>query len=91
MVRRRSTVRFRKGAPGHSNFSNTEPLTSRLWVAFWVADAIEKVPVTRHFMVARGAYSGSTAGKGSLADFGTRPAVLRSWLHEVSSQLAPRQ
>jgi hypothetical protein len=28
MVRRRSTVRFRKGAPGYERFSNTEPDTS---------------------------------------------------------------
>jgi hypothetical protein len=27
MVRRRSTVRFRKGAPGYENFSNMEPST----------------------------------------------------------------
>ena len=33
MVRRRSTVRFRKGAPGCEEFSNTYPVTNVLFGA----------------------------------------------------------
>ena len=50
MVRRRSTVRFRKGAPGYENFSNIE-LSTSLGVSGLesAAEAIKRSPVTRRF------------------------------------------
>jgi hypothetical protein len=44
MVRRRSTVRFRKGAPAQAEFSNLEPSTSSLRVAIeWQPEALGRV------------------------------------------------
>jgi hypothetical protein len=45
MVRRRSTVRFRKGAPGYGDFSNLEPSTSFWRVAFEWQRQMEQAPV----------------------------------------------
>jgi hypothetical protein len=48
MARRRSTVRFRKGAPGYSTFSNVGPHTSFARVAFEWHTVSSKKRTTRH-------------------------------------------
>src|SRR5579872_5726131 len=49
MVRRRSTVRFRKGAPGYEIFSNMKRSTSSRRVAFAWQRQMEQVLVTKCF------------------------------------------
>ena len=50
---------------------------------------MEKVPVTRHLTVARGAQSVSASGKRSPADSGARPTRWRTWLGPRLTRLWP--
>ena len=66
MVRRRSTVRFRKGAPGCERFSNMKPSTCFGRVAFeCVKRPVARVLVTRRFAAGWAAQSDSCMGNRS--------------------------
>jgi hypothetical protein len=64
MVRRRSTVRFRKGAPGCERFSNMEPSTSFGGVAFEWQTPSRTGPCDQAICCWMAAQSDSCLGKG---------------------------
>jgi hypothetical protein len=74
MVRRRSTVRFRKGAPGWERFSNTEPCTSFDRVA--LECQMSRRAGARDLEVCRAVWAGTAT-----SIWGTGPGLARNSAH----------
>jgi hypothetical protein len=79
MVRRRSTVRFRKGAPAHGDFSSIHPL-------FYPPKSATRVPLVRLLRLAQHPFPGYGA-QSSVSGAGKRYQVRRGDGHLTIGQL----